>query len=313
FGFYEALDFTPIRLAEGQKVAMVRCYMAHHQGMFLVALAIVDDLGAVLVIAIFYTSSVDILALGTGALIFLVLIGFNLSGIRIGLPYFIVGLVLWGVLLHSGIHATVAGILVAWCVPARPRFTPLHFSHQMHGLLERFNAQPDIYHGHHTDQQQNALLHAMQRTIHLVLAPLQRMEDALHLPVALLIVPAFALANAGIPLDRDSLGQALHHPVTQGITLGLVAGKFLGIFCFTWLAVKIGIASLPEGVGMRHIAGVGMLCGIGFTMSIFISELSFPGQPDILAMAKTGIFAASLLAGICGFLFLWVLGKTGSQ
>ncbi len=274
----------------------------------LVALAIVDDLGAVLVIALFYTSTINLTALGAAALVLLMLIGFNISGLRRCLPYLVAGLFLWLALLYSGVHATVAGVLVAFCVPARPRYTPERFSRHMHGLLERFEARNSAK--LHTDERQQSLLHGMQRQLRLVQPPLQRMEELLHLPVALVIIPLFALANAGIPLDLASLGQALHHPATRGITAGLFFGKFIGIFGFSWLAVKTGLAGLPAGVDLRHIAGMGLLGGIGFTMSIFIAELSFPGQSEILNMAKTGIFAASILSGLSGYLWLRHCGRT---
>ncbi len=275
----------------------------------LVALAIVDDLGAVLVIALFYTSSINLVALGVAGFLLLVLFIFNLSGVRRVLPYFFMGLLLWLALLFSGVHATVAGVLVAFFVPARARYTGKRFARHMQGLMERFESCPGYHDDIHIDEQQESLLTAMRHQLKLVESPLQRLEEAMHLPVALMIIPLFALANAGIPLDLDSLGQAFSHSVTRGIICGLFFGKLIGIAGFSWLAVRIGIAKLPDDVNMQHVIGMGLLGGIGFTMSIFIAELSFPGQHEVLNMAKTGIFAASLLSGVAGYLWLLWVGR----
>lgn len=275
----------------------------------LLALAIVDDLGAVVVIALFYTTSINLPALGIAALLLGVLLTFNISGNRRTLPYLCVGILLWLALMSSGVHATIAGVLVALCVPARPRYAPVRFNRRMSRRMQAFNGSPGLFGGTMLDEPQNALVGSMKRELRLVQSPLQRMLDGLHSPVSLFVIPLFALANAGIPLDLATMGEALAHPVTRGIIFGLVAGKFLGITGFSWIAVKTGLAKLPDDVGMRHVAGMGLLGGIGFTMSIFIADLSFPGQPEILVMAKTGIFAASLLAGILGCIWLSLAGN----
>jgi NhaA family Na+:H+ antiporter len=140
--------------------------------------------------------------------------------------------------------------------------------------------------------------------LHLTEAPLQRMERLLHLPVALLVIPVFALANAGISIDLGLFSASLSHPVTLGVLLGLMAGKFIGITGASWLVLHLGLVSLPTGIKVRHIAGVGILGGIGFTMSIFISELSFMGRPDAILMAKEGIILSSVLSGTLGYLWL---------
>ncbi len=274
----------------------------------LVALAIVDDLGAVMVIALFYTANISTTALAIAAGLLLLLVIFNYVGLRSALPFLVVGIILWLTLLHSGIHATVAGVLVAFCVPARPRHSTARFSRKIHGLLERFDDCRGSHCGIYPDEKQKTLLHAMHKELLMVEAPLQRMEHYLHLPVALLIIPIFAISNAGIPLNIESLSAALVNPVTQGIAVGLVFGKVLGIAGFAWLAVKLGIAKLPADIAMKHIIGMAMLGGIGFTMSIFIAELSFPGQYEILNMAKTGIFAASLFSGVAGYIWLYKSG-----
>ena len=142
----------------------------------------------------------------------------------------------------------------------------------------------------------------------LVETPLQRLERVWHLPVALLVIPLFALANAGIPIDLTALPATLVHPVTFGVAIGLVCGKFIGITGVSWLALRLGIGQLPAGTNLSQLAGVGLLGGIGFTMSIFIAELGFARQPEFLLMAKTGILCASLCAGVLGY--TWLLWAT---
>jgi len=272
--------------------------------MFLVALAIVDDLGAVLVIALFYTSTIDLGAIGLALGIFLLLIVFNLVGIRKSIPYFLGGAVMWLALFYSGIHATVAGILVALCIPARARYKPGLFSERVSELMGKFSATNRPGETMLTNIQQYTVLRGLDEELHLAEPPLQRMEGTLHLPVALIVIPLFALANAAIPLDLEHFSATLLHPVSLGIIMGLVAGKFIGITLFSWLVVKTGIAVMPEGVGMCHIAGVGLLGGIGFTMSIFISELSFSSNYEMLVTAKTAIIMASFLSGVLGYCWL---------
>ncbi len=277
--------------------------------MFLVALAIVDDLGAVAVIALFYTDALAWDALGIAVALLGLLVVFNLGGIRSPLPYFLVGALIWLATLKSGLHATVAGVLVAFIIPARPKYDSGRFSRHMRDLLQRFDAA-DKPGGILRNEEQRSLLQTMENGIHKVEAPLQRLEHAFHLPVAIAIIPIFALFNAGIPIEFSALGETLTHPVTLGITGGLVLGKLLGIAGASWLAVKAGIAQLPEGADMRHIVGISLLGGIGFTMSIFIAELAFVGAPSALLQAKTGILFASLMAGVGGFVWLRLAGST---
>ncbi len=156
-----------------------------------------------------------------------------------------------------------------------------------------------------TNVQMRAIVQALENGVRRVETPLQRLEHELHLPVALLVIPLFALANAGIPLDLAGMSGTLDHPVTLGVMLGLVLGKFLGIAGMSWLAIRLGVGSLPAGTRFSQIVGVGLLGGIGFTMSLFIAELGFVGQPQALLMAKTGILAASVVAGVAGCAWLW--------
>ena len=272
--------------------------------MFLVALAIADDLGAVLVIALFYTEQIALGYLVSALALLVVLIVFNLGGIRHPVPYFIIALLLWLMLLKSGVHASIAGVLGAFTVPARFKYDTLQFSRHMRELMERFDAsqRPDM--DIRTNEAQRIVLRTLERNIELVDTPLQRLEHLYHLPVALLVIPIFALANAGVPIAFDTIWAALHHPVTLGVTIGLVLGKFLGITGSCWLALKLNIGQLPEHTEFRHIAGVSLLGGIGFTMSLFIAELAFAGHAEQLLMAKLGILCASLVAGVLGYVWL---------
>ncbi len=277
--------------------------------MFLVALAIVDDLGGVLVIALFYTEAIAYDALGIAVLLLGTLIVLNLGGVRRPLPYFLIGGLLWLAMLKSGIHATVAGVLVAFTIPARPKYDPDRFSAHMRELMARFDASHRHGVGILRNEEQRSVLQTIENGIHMVETPLQRLEHNFHLPVGMIIVPIFALANAGIPIAFDQLGGVLTESVALGVIMGLVLGKFVGIAGIAWLATRLGVAELPAGADMRHVAGVALLGGIGFTMSIFIAELGFAGSPQELLMAKTGILFASILAGVTGYSLLWWTGR----
>jgi NhaA family Na+:H+ antiporter len=275
---------------------------------FLVALAIVDDLGAVLVIAIFYTEQLNYSAIIASVIILALLISFNLGGIRKPLPYVLLGFVLWFFLLKSGIHATLAGIFLAFIIPIRPKYDPERFIHGAEKLLQDirniYAAEPNII----KNYKMRANIRALESGIRNVQAPAQVLEHHMHIPTAYLIIPLFALANAGVPIQLSELGTNLFHPVTLGVIAGLVLGKLIGIAGFVWIAIKLGISSLPPNITMKHIIGISLLGGIGFTMSIFIAELGFAHSPEDLLMAKTGILLASLLAGIGGYLWLYFTG-----
>lgn len=276
---------------------------------FLIALAIVDDLGAVLVIAFFYTWTISWTALGYAALLMLVLLALNLGGVRRTLPYALVGTAMWLAMLASGIHATIAGILIAFAIPIRPKYEPSAFVEGIKNatpeLQKTIVANPNIIY----NIRLRSLIVALGNGVQLVQAPAQRTETRLHLPVAYLIIPVFALANAGIPMSFAETGRYTSSPVLLGIVLGLLVGKPLGIAGFSWLAVRLGWATLPDGLRLSHLLGVGFLGGIGFTMAIFIADLGFESAPDQLLRAKTGILLASLLAGLVGFFWLQLLGE----
>ncbi len=276
---------------------------------FLVALAIVDDLGAVMVIAVFYTDTIALGPLAATGGLFALLLAFNLGGIRNTIPYFIVAVLMWYALQQSGVHATLAGIMGALSVPATPKYEPARFSEHVRMLMKRFDASHQPGKSIMTNDELRAVVQALENGVHSVEAPLQRLEHIWHMPVAYLVIPIFALANAGIPLASGSLGETLTHPVMLGVSLGLVLGKFIGITGASWLVLKLGVAELPKDTRFTQIAGVSLLAGIGFTMSIFVAQLGFGGREDLLLMAKTGILAASLLAGVVGFIWLYLVSN----
>jgi NhaA family Na+:H+ antiporter len=276
---------------------------------FLVALAIVDDLGAVIVIAVFYTDQIQFLPLGLAGLSFLVMLIFNRVGIHMILPYFIVGLFLWFFMLESGVHATIAGVIAALSIPSKPKYRPIDFTNSARNLLDEYDNYP-IATDHEMHERQKALLLNIKDKIDSVGSPAARLEHDLHLPVALIIIPLFALANAGISIEFSSIGDTIATPVSLGIIAGLILGKVLGIFGVSWIAIKMGIAKLPEGSSMNQIFGVAFLGGIGFTMSIFVADLAFLGNSELIFQAKVGILAASLFSGIIGYLWLRFIAKS---
>ncbi len=277
---------------------------------FLVALAIVDDLGAVLVIALFYTETIAIAPLVVAGGLFMLLIAINMFGIRKTLPYFIVALGLWYALLLSGIHPTLAGILGAMSVPAMPKYDPERFSIHVKKLMKRFDNSYQAGENIMTNSELSSVVHKLEHSVDSVGVPLKRLEDAWHIPVAYLIIPIFALANAGIPMSFGSLGESLTHPVLLGVSFGLILGKFIGITGASWLVLKLGIAELPKDTRFTQIAGVSLLAGIGFTMSIFVAQLGFSHNEELLLMAKTGILSASLLAGVAGYIWLYLVSDS---
>jgi len=267
---------------------------------FLTALAIVDDIGAVLVITVFYThEQLSGLNLGIGGGFFLLLIAANRAGIRHPLIYGLVGIGLWLALLQSGIHATIAGVLVAVAIPAYTWVDPEQFLRKSRAMLDRFKAANASTGSSLISEEHQAALQSLEAACVSVEAPLLRWERALHPWVTFAIMPLFALANAGVLLSSN-LAATLTHPSALGVMAGLVIGKPLGITLFTWLATRIGIASLPRGVHWRQILGASCLAGIGFTMSLFIAGLAFT-EDELLSAAKVGIFAASLISGVLGW------------
>lgn len=267
---------------------------------FILALAIVDDIGAVLVIAIFYTAEISITALIIGAAIILLLIVFNRLGVRSLIVYTIMGIALWLAFLESGVHATVAGVLLAFTIPVSSRINTRKFTTETKQLLDEFEKSGE--HGENvlTNEKRLTLLQSIEGNCEKILTPLQRFEHLLHPWVAFFIMPVFALANAGVTIG-SGFTDALTNPISIGIIIGLFLGKQFGIFGFSLLAIKLGLASKPEGVNYTKMYGAGILAGIGFTMSLFIANLAFPTE-ELLNIAKVGVLTASLIAGIVGFI-----------
>ncbi len=267
---------------------------------FLAALAIVDDLGAVLVIALFFTAEIVWPALIVTGVIIVLLVAVNRLGVRNPLVYILLGTFLWLAILKSGIHATIAGVILAMTIPSTARLSRKEVAARSIELISDFTGRETGQSESRENQQ--ATLQTLGAVVQSAESPLQRFEHTLHPWVAFLIMPVFALANAGVSLGTDFVSR-LSHPVTLGVAAGLILGKQLGITSFAWVAIKTGIASLPAGISWRHIYGVACLAGIGFTMSLFIADLAFGEGPD-LQLAKVGILCASLISGIAGWVIL---------
>ena len=269
---------------------------------FLAALAIADDIGAVLVIAFFYTAHISWFSLAVAGAFFVGLIAMNRIGVRHPLIYAVLGVGLWVAFLKSGIHATVAGVLLALTIPARQRIDVRAFLARAEESLKEIRRAEDA------GEVVEAIAikgHAIERLIsdcERVESPMLRFEHALVPWSKHVIMPIFALSNAGIALGGGAAA-ALGHPISLGIVCGLVLGKPLGIATFSWLSARSGLASLPSGVKWRQLLGAGMLGGIGFTMSLFVANLAF-GPTPMLETAKVGILMASVISGVTGALVL---------
>lgn len=271
---------------------------------FLAALAIADDLGAVLVIAIFYTSSLNMGMLGLAALFAVLAFVGNSLGVRGILFYLVIGVCLWWCVMQSGIHATIAGVVLALAIPAKQRINAHDFTHEVEVLIQEFARQTHEQTSVLANQAAQSAVKQLEIACEEVQTPLSRFETNLHTTVAFVIMPLFAIANAGVSIEGASLWDALVSAPSLGITLGLFLGKPLGIMLFSWIACKARIAALPDGIRWREMFGVACLGGIGFTMSLFVESLAFPGSPILSTDAKIGIFCGSILSGIVGFILL---------
>lgn len=269
---------------------------------FITALAIADDIGAVLVIAFFYTSNISIISLAIAGGVLVLLMAANLSGIRNLIVYSVLGIILWLAFLFSGIHATVAGVLLAFTIPASSRINTAQFLSKGKKLLEDFDQSgeegPDVL----SSEDREGIVQSLEENCEKIMVPLQRFEHKLHPWVSFFIMPVFALANAGVVISGKFISE-LTDPVSLGIVTGLFFGKQLGISAFTWFSVKLKMASLPFGVTWKQIYAGGILAGIGFTMSLFIANLAFTSE-ELLTISKVGILTASLLSGLIGFFIL---------
>lgn len=271
---------------------------------FLAALAIADDLGAVLIISLFYGHAPNVEYLFAAAAVIVVLVAANRAGVAWTSVYALLGVVLWYFVLRSGIHSTVAGVLLAMTVPARSRIDPSRFEEEARNRIREFEIasgeddRPVLSNG----GQQRALA-AMEAAVEDAQPPLAHLRHILHVPVNFWIMALFALANAGIPLTRADGGVALIGPVSLGVAVGLVVGKPIGILLATWIATRFG-GVLPAGATWRNLVGIACLGGIGFTMSLFVSGLAY-SEPALLDQAKLGIVMASLTAGVLGTIIVW--------
>ncbi|AYZ35204.1 Na+/H+ antiporter NhaA [Chryseobacterium indologenes] len=270
---------------------------------FLTALAIVDDLGAVLVIAFFYTSDINMLYLIVGLLILAIMYLGNRLGVRAILFYAVLGICgVWTTFLLSGVHATIAAVLAAFTIPADVKIKENIFISKINVYLQRFkNIDPT----ENTPTLTNEQLHVLEKMNEATLEatpPLQRLEHAMHPAVSFLIIPIFAIANAGVSLNID-FESLFNNNIALGTALGLVAGKVLGVVGFSYLFIKLKIATVPEGMNFKNLLGLGFLASIGFTMSLFITSLAFSHE-EYQTQAKIGIFVASIIGGIIGYIIL---------
>ena len=277
---------------------------------FLAALAIADDIGAILVIAVFYSHGVNWGALAMAAGLLLTSMAANRAGVRSTWVYAIVGVAVWAAVLKSGVHATVAGVLLAFTIPTRTLVNDSQFMSRARRALDEFDqALSDVPDGLATqvltNEQSQEALHRLERLTEAAQPPLHRLEHGLHGVVAFVVMPLFALANGGVRLGGDEAALVMN-PVTLGVMLGLVVGKPLGITLFAWLAVRLGLAARPSRASWAGLHGVSWLGGIGFTMSLFIAGLAFrtPNAEPLLTAAKLGILGSSAIAGLIGYFVL---------
>jgi NhaA family Na+:H+ antiporter len=276
---------------------------------FLAALAVADDLGGIIVIALFYSSDINFLYLALSAICVGALVLANVLKVRRKAFYVTFGLVLWYMMLNSGIHATIAGVIVAFCVPATLVKGTGHYLERIRTHINKF---PVI----EIDEQHNAVvltneqihtLKSIESAADKMISPLQDLEDSLHFLINYIVIPLFAFANAGIDLSGMSMG-AIFSGVSLAVIVGLVAGKFLGVLSFSWLAVRMKMVSLPAGTDWKAFASVCVICGIGFTVSMFIADLSYNGLGDagaaLLNEAKLGVLCGSVLSAVLGCVLL---------
>lgn len=275
---------------------------------FLLALAIVDDLGAVLVIAFFYSSDISLTSLMTGISFFAVMLAANRLGVRNVLFYAILGIGgVWTAFLLSGVHATIAAVLAAFAIPASVRIKEKDYVSDIQQKLKDFECIDPEDNIPTLKDEQLAILEEIQKTTSLAMTPLQKLVHVLHPVNTFIILPVFAIANAGIALDFVP-ATLFSNNIALGVGLGLLVGKVAGVVGFTMLLVKLGVGALPEGMNVKNLLGVGLLASIGFTMSIFVTSLAFT-DPLYLNQSKIGIFAASLIGGISGYLYLSMIAK----
>ena len=275
---------------------------------FLAALAVADDLGGIIVIAVFYSSTINLTYMLLAAVCVAILILGNRRKIMMKNFYLVTGLVLWYMMLNSGIHATIAGVIVAFCVPGSLRKGATRYIQRIKENISCFDEVHTVG-KHHTAILTHEEIHklkSIESAADKLISPLQEFEDSLHNIIGYFIIPLFAFANVGIDLSTMSAG-SLVGGIGLSVIIGLVAGKFIGVFTFSWIAIKLGLVQLPQGSNWSSFASVCMLCGIGLTVSIFIADLSYAslgGGTTLLSEAKLGILCGSMLSAIAGCLLL---------
>ena len=275
---------------------------------FLAALAVADDLGGIIVIALFYSSEINVIFLGLTALTVAAMVLGNVLKVRSKAFYVTIGLVLWYFMLNSGIHATIAGVIVAFCIPATLRRGTGHYLERIRNNVNQFPVV-EVDDQHNTIVLTNDQIHTLksiESAADKMISPLQDLEDNLHFPINYIVIPLFAFANAGIDLSMMSFG-SLFSGVSLAVMMGLVIGKFLGVFSFSWLAVKLNFVKLPANTTWKAFASVCVICGIGFTVSMFIADLSYAGVEGgsvLLNQAKLGVLSGSVISAVLGCVLL---------
>ena len=277
--------------------------------MFLAALAVADDLGGIIVIALFYSSDVNLLYLGLSALCVGILCLGNITKVRTKAFYISVGIVLWYLMLNSGIHATIAGVIVAFFVPATLKNGTGYYLERIRNNVNKFPVieVDDLHNTIVLTNDQIHTLKSIESAADKMISPLQDLEDNLHTLINYVVVPLFAFANAGIALSGMSIG-GLFSGASLAVILGLVVGKFLGVFSFSWIAIRLKIVSLPSGASWTSFASICVVCGIGFTVSMFIADLSYAGLgadgATLLAQTKLGVLVGSVISAVLGCVLL---------
>jgi len=266
---------------------------------FLLSLAIADDIGAIAVIAIFYTETLRIQSLIIGLLLLLIIYLLYRVGVQRPMLYALLGVLFWVAILRSGIHATIAGVILGFLVPTSPRLSFAQFESVGTDIVNHYREALAA----NDPATASRMLGVLEEVVSATEAPSERLTRKLNDWVSFLVLPLFALANAGVEFSSGGMGELLRSHVAWGVFFGLVVGKPLGIVAFSRLAVRVGVAALPHHVNWRLVTGVGMLAGIGFTVSLFISALAFD-DPSLLVQAKAAVLGASLVAGVGGYLAL---------
>ncbi len=276
---------------------------------FLAALAVADDLGGIIVIALFYTSHIDVMFLILSAVCVAAMVIANILKVRSKAFYVTAGLVLWYMMLNSGIHATIAGVIVAFCIPATLKKGTGFYLERIRKNINKFPVI-EVDDLHNTVVLTNEEIHTLksiESAADKMISPLQDLEDNLHFLINFIVIPLFAFANAGIDMSQMSMGD-LFSGVGLAVMVGLVAGKFLGVFSFSWLAVRLKVVSLPVGADWKSFASVCVVCGIGFTVSMFIADLSYAGLgaegAALLSQAKLGVLCGSVVSAVLGCVLL---------